>query len=159
MPKPKKINSSKDKNIDDMGDTLVSTLFKEKEDADFWSTAAYRVVRSQCKLFWHENVSETSLASQIADTAVGKATGGDGAKYVAITFFSQLSGEAITCPHLRLGALNDDMLKKIQKAAVKGRSGLPPDQMDNVDKLNSCDLYIVTDGGIAGARHPSLRLT
>jgi len=76
------------------GDELVSSLFEAPEDADFWQTSAYRLVKSQVKLLWQENVSETSLATQIADTVVGQASSED--KHVGITFFAQLSGQPQT---------------------------------------------------------------
>ena len=132
-------------------------MFEDKDDCDFWSTSAFRTVKSYVKLFWQESVSEKTLAEQLADTVVGKATAADG-KHVAITFFSQLSGEPITCPHLRVCALNDDFLKKLVRAALKARSGLAPDQMDNMSSLQSGDLFIMTDGGIAGTPRSSYHM-
>ena len=47
-------------------------------------------------------------------------------------------------------ALNDDVLRKVQKAALKGRSGLPPARMDEVSRINAGDIFFATDGGISG---------
>ena len=102
------------------------------------------------KLLVAESVSENTLAEQIAETAVGKAEGQKCRKYVGITFFAQLSGEPITAPHLRVAALNEDFARKLEKVALKGRSGLHPNAFDSVDAMQCGDMFIIADAGAQG---------
>ncbi len=95
----------------------------EAEDAERWRTNAWRLLKSHVRLVWQEEVTETVLAQQIAESNLGKFTGERGKKHVGITFFAPLSGEAITAPHLRNCPLNDELVRKLQRAALKGRSG------------------------------------
>ncbi len=131
--------------VDDDDDAKVSAA-----DAERWRTNAWRLLKSHVRLVWQEDVTETVLAQQIADSNVGKFTGERGKKHVGITFFAPLSGEAVTTPHLRNCPLSDELLRKLQGAALKGRSGLDPAVMDTVDHLQSEDVFIFTDGGCLG---------
>ncbi len=119
-------------------------------DQDFWKTNAWRILRSYVKLLWQEGVSETALAERILETNVGKAAGERGKRHIGITFFAPLSGEPVTAPHIRTCAINDELVRKVQRAALKSRSGLDPAAFDNVAHINPEDVFFVSDGGAAG---------
>ncbi len=121
-----------------------------RDDVARWRTTAWRLLKSHVKLVWQEDVTEVVLAQQVAESNVGKFAGERGKQHVGITLFAPLSGEPITAPHLRNCPLNDDLVRKLEKAAVKGRSGLDPAVMDSVDHLQSEDIFIFTDGGCLG---------
>ncbi len=128
------------------------TSITDETDALYWKTSTWRTLKSYVKLLWQEGVTETTLASQIADSTVGRAVGDKdfARRALGVVFFAELQGEPITTPHLRAASCNEEFIKKLTRSALKARSGLSPDCWDQVNKINEGDVFFFTDGGCSG---------
>ena len=124
-------------------------------DRTFWDTTTFRLIRTWCT-FVNGDVDENVLAGLIAEASVkvDSQLTKKGNKYCGIVFCAGISGEPITCPHIRQCALNEEYLKKLTNGTLKGRSGLGTAGWDECASIAETDIWVFADGGCQGDPTP-----